>query len=345
MLVTLILLLVLQGQPRSPTRPDTIEAFEDLSMQAGAIQQSLKDGLPVYGKLIFPSGMKENMLDILLEGVDGSIVDKTISLPNGQFRFDHVKIGRYHIVIEGERFENVRQPLQLDARVFGAVNVDIRLYPRPGLAINNPGSSAPRPLVNVPRNAQKEFEKGLEEQRKGDVKKAVARYEKALQLAPNFYEANLQLGLYHLKAGNRIEATRLIEQAVKSNPISLSGRLSLARLYLQTEEFKKVIDTLKDAPYGIGSPDVHFLIGLAHYKLDELSEAEQALLQSVQLAPDTMGPGYLQLYNLYMKTRQPAKALRELDTYLEKFPNAADRSTIQDIADKLRKALSGGAGI
>jgi len=343
MLLHIMLILALQGRGSAPpprTGPPllgTSESDDLLSMQPGAIQQSLKDGIPVYGKLIFPPGLKDPMVDVVLESFDGVIVAKTNSGPNTEFRFNNVRLGRYNIVIEGERYENVRHMLEVDARAFGMINVEIRLRPRAGFESTN---VQPVLKANIPRDAQKEFEKGLEQQRKGDARKAAGHYEKALKIAPTFYEANVQLGIYHQKTGNGVEAARLLEQAVKSNPSSLSGRITLSRLYIQTEQFLKILDTLRDAPRGMGSADVYYLMGIAHYKLDNLAEAEKELQHSIEIAPDAMGGAHLQLYNVYMKTRQPLKALEALDTYIKKSPNAPDRAAIEDRAEKLRKALN-----
>jgi tetratricopeptide (TPR) repeat protein len=338
MLLKILLILAIQARGGSPTRPtiSTSETEDLLAIQSGAVRQSVKDGFPLYGKLIFPPGVKPTVIDVVMESFEGVIVAKTNSSPNAEFRFNNVMLGRYNIVIEGERYENVRQMLEVDTRSFGMINVEIKLKLRPGLD----GEAATMPArTTVPRDAEKEFMKGLEEQRKGNAQKAVPHYEKALKIAPTYYEANVQLGVYHQKNGNPAEAARLLEQAVKSNPASLSGRLTLSRLYMQTQEFQKVIDSLRDARGGMGSAETYYLMGTAHYKLDELQDAEKDLQQALELSPETMGGAHLQLYNVYMRSRQPVKALEALDGYLARFPNAPDRQNIEERAAALRKAI------
>ena len=65
------------------------------------------------------------------------------------------------------------------------------------------------------------------------------------------------------------------------------------------------------------------------------------MLHAATLWPDEAGPSRLQLVNVYMRTRQPSKALEQLDAYVEAFPDAPDHDAIKRRADQLRQMLGG----
>jgi len=130
----------------------------------------------------------------------------------------------------------------------------------------------------------------------------------------------------------------LLSRALDVNSASIAARTALAEIHFETADFRKTIDALSEvSKLGTSSADVYFMIGTSHYKLGALDIAEENLLRSLTLSPETMGQSHLQLHNVYLRRRDLPKALEQLDTYLQKFPNAQDRADIQSKADKIRK--------
>lgn len=314
-----------------------------LAFQSPTVLQSVADGFPVLGKLQFSQGVEPTTTEVILESEDGQVLDRAASSPNGDFRFKGVKLGRYWLVIEGEKFQNVRERLEIDVRTFGVVNVTLVLHPRMGVKPSSPAEdvvSVGMLRRKIPKDALKEYEKALEERKKGDGKKAVEHFQKAIKIAPDFYEGHLQLGLYLQKSGSRDEAIRSFEKAIELNPVSVSGRTSLGRLYLDSEQYQKAVDTENEAlKIGPAAADAYFVLGTAHYKLNSLALAEENLQRALTMSPETMSGARLQLYNVYMRGRRPLQALEQLDAYLTNFPNASNHAAIQEQADRLRQAL------
>ena len=263
MILTTILLLTLQGAslPGAPSQPQNPRLNDTLMTEAGAIRDSMRAGFTIMGKLKFPDGVAPSTIEVTLEGFDDSIVDKTPSLPNGDFRFRNVKVGRYYLVVSGERFDDIREPLNIEAQVGTVIDVTLSLRPRNG-AVKSAGTINVANLMKPPKDAVKEFEKG---------------------------------------------------------------------------NFQKVIDIIRGAT-GKPSPDTLVLLGTAYFKVNDLEQAEKNLQQALTISADTPD-AYLQLFNVYIRSRQPEKALQSLDTYLERFPAAKDRDAIKAQAERLRKTL------
>ena len=64
----------------------------------------------------------------------------------------------------------------------------------------------------------------MSEARKGDVKKAVADLQTALKIAPDYYEANLEMGLLDEKNHQYSEAEKFLNHAIEVNPSSMKAR-------------------------------------------------------------------------------------------------------------------------
>ena len=93
-------LLFVQGPPR--TTPFEIQRDQILP---GAARQSVVNGLPLEGQIIWEAGAEPAMVDVELRGSDETTVIGTMQATvSGRFRFSGVRYGVYWIVIESERF-------------------------------------------------------------------------------------------------------------------------------------------------------------------------------------------------------------------------------------------------
>jgi tetratricopeptide (TPR) repeat protein len=348
MIRTLILLLALQGSRaiisnsgRTSTDPGTLNA--------PGLTDHFKDGISIIGKIVFPSDVKPTFLEVELEDVNGHVVRSVKSGPNREFRFDRVLLpdfnATYFISINAEGFDVVHQQVVLTAANFTSAEITIQLKHAPGsLNADLEDVVSFKSLSQTPaKDAQKLYERAREQQRKDETKKAVDDLEKALKLYPDYYEANLQLGLEYEKQGRIDEATQLLERALKLNPGSMKARAALGQIYCDTGKFEEAAAMLKEAVrMGSTASSVYFALGLSLSKLDDLDRAEDSLRRAMVISNGSLGQGYLLLHNIYIKRKQLDKALQQLDAYLLKFPNAADREEVQSRADRLRKAVGPG---
>ena len=300
------------------------------------------NGYTIVGQLTSGSGAKPVGMDVSLEVDDGQEVARTVTGANGDFRFDRLRYGRYFVVVEGEKFWNLRERVTIDQGAFDNIRVSFTLKARPGM--DSPAAST----VSVdalrrpppPKEAQKEYEKAVEEQQKGQTRKAIEHLQKALKIAPDYYEACLQLGIEQHRAGRLEDAVRLFERAVELNDQSIPARHALGKIYFAKQEFQKSADMLVElTKIGVSDPEIYTLIGATFYRLNAFDRAEEHLLRAVALSPETTGPAHLQLFNVYMRSNRLPSALEQLETYLKRFPDAADRGVIEQQAEKLRQIL------
>src|SRR5204863_1845346 len=125
------------------------------------------------------------------------------------------------------------------------------------------------------------------------------------------------------------DAERLLQHAIQVNPASMKARASLGQRAYELNDFKKAADLLSEAArLGNISSDVYFMLGVSHFKLENFTLAEASLQRALAINPG-MGLANLALYNVYLRRRQLDKALVQLDTYVEKHPNAPDKEHVQ----------------
>lgn len=344
MLIAIMFVLALQS-PRSGTAdpiPNTVG--NGVSLMPGATRLAYADGLPVLGTLVFPDGVPPHFIEIELEAEDGTVVADTKSGPNGKFRFDGVKLGNYYFVIAVEGLQPVRQTFQLNTGSFGSASVTIPL--------RTFGSSGPvgEDIINIDalrkkihKDAVKALENAFQAQGKGDLDKFKSELEKALNVEPDFYEANLHLGLYLRDSGETGEAIRALASAARLNPASVRAHSALGPLYYDAGEFQKAVDELHEATrLGDTSAHVYFILGSAYYRLDEFERAESNLLRAIAVATEPMASAHLQLHNVYMRNQEGLKALDQLEIFLETFPDDPSRDDIESRAKRLRTAFKPG---
>ena len=313
-------------------------------LQSQTVLQSVKDGFPLIGQLHFEDGAESSIVEVeLRDESDSTVLDSATATLGGRFYFNEVKLGTYWIAIESERYQWVKHRLEVDlVRTFGVINLELSLYPRRALRDGTRVISLDALRRDIPKKAIEKLENAVKEFQKAEEKKGIDLLEEALEIAPDFFEAHLQLGFAHQRAGRREEAIASLATADKLNSASAGATTWLGRLYFETERFEEAIDTLtRRLEMGAVSADDYFHIGSSYYKMGLFAEAEENLLHAATQWPDEAGPSHLQLFNVYMRTRQPSKALEQLDAYVEGFPDAPDHDAIKNRADQLRQMLGG----
>ncbi len=308
-------------------------------MQTSAVPN--QRGVEVAGKISFGSGPTPDRQILLhLLTLDGTPIQTTRTLSFGNFSFKNVPRGQYFIHVNIEGFREVKQRVW----VTGQMWVDVALYEIPEVVETGGGSAdlhrvdAVTLAMRHPEEAVEEHEKSLRDSAKGDTKRAIERLEKALRLAPDFYEARNNLGVQYQKSGRLDDAESEFRRAHELNRNAAQPLINIGSLWLEQGDFQPALVVLREAVRLEGrSPAALYYLGYALYKLEQLDEAENLLIRALEL--DRASTTRLMLANVYRQQQKYDRALDQLEAYLEENPEGEERDAVGALRSSLLKQL------
>jgi Tfp pilus assembly protein PilF len=263
----------------------------------------------------------------------GAAMDSVYSDSQGTFGFHNLGPNPYTVSVNDDQYQPVQQSAIIaPSSLAPMVIVDITLVPkapakdssqvpakRPGA---NPGITDVREYsTRFPRPAMKEFEKGLKDDASGKKDDAIRHYQKAVDLAPDFYVAHNNMGSDYLSKSDFVSARRAFERVVQLNQSDAAAYFNLANVCMLMGEMPDAQRYLDEGMRR--EPDSalgHFLLGSLDIRTGKLEQAEAALRQAIRLSP-VMAQARLQLINLLMKRGRNADAADQLHDFVKAFPD------------------------
>lgn len=306
------------------------------------------------------AGVESSGIMVTLERQSGQILVQAFTDSRGAFRFQNVSAADQsndtyvYLVVEEEGFRPYRE--RLDGRqVRGGGMFTIYLEPEGAAPGANDGTAVDvrQLLAEIPEDALEEYERALEDAEDGDHDDAADRLERAVEIAPDYYDAWIDLGGQYNALERFDDAKRAYEQAVAVNPTGALAHVNLGALYYQegqrhavAENAIEALGTFAEAQASLEtaieldpvSVAGHFYLGATYYRMTRVDEAESEL----QLAIDIAGQhaqSRLMLINVYARQQRYADALEQANAFIDENPDAPERETIERVQSQLEAAL------
>jgi tetratricopeptide (TPR) repeat protein len=164
------------------------------------------------------------------------------------------------------------------------------------------------------------------------------QFKKAVQIFPDYFLAQQQLGLIYIDRAKFKESIEPLLKAVQINPKAADAHLGLGMAYVNLDQLELAVDELKRALSLDGKLfRAHLYLGMALLGLNDLDGAEQSLKEAYKLGGAAQARmAHLYLASIYDKRKQYAKAINELETYVRENPKAANTPKIQEAIQKLK---------
>ncbi|HLK31542.1 MAG TPA: tetratricopeptide repeat protein [Terriglobales bacterium] len=290
---------------------------------------------------------------LVLLTIRGAVMESTYTDGQGKFGFYALPPNLYSVEINDDNYQPVHESAELSPVGLTAF-VRVTLVPKPGakeaqpkeqFSGGNPNVSDVREYrKHFPKKAVKEFDKGTASDSSGKRQDAIRHYEKAIQLAPDFYPAHNNLGSDQLASNNLPAARAEFETVVRLNQTDATGYFNLANVCMlmnQLADAQHFLDEgLRRQPESsLGK----FLLGSLDLRTGKLGWAEQALRESVQLNP-LMAQSRLQLINVLLKEGKKAEALSQLHEFVTAFPSSPFRPQAEQLLRRLQAAAATPSG-
>ena len=306
-------------------------------------------------------------IDIIVSLIDqnGQIIDQAFTGIRGTFRLRRVNLFRLnpgnplYLVINEEGYKPYRKLLgQFDFRSGGIV-FTVYLEPedtkRTATGDSDQGLTVDvRQLqADIPEVATREYEAALEATGEGNYERAVEHLERAVEIAPDYYVAWIDMGGQYDRLGRYEDAKSAYLEASEVNSGGALAPLNLGALYYRQGDreradgnpqafgtFSLAREWLEQSiQLDPSSATARFYIGATLYRLDLYDEAEEMLLGAIITDEEYADDARSMLINVYTRQSRYGAALEQAAAFLEQHPNAPEREAIERVQSQLEAAL------
>jgi tetratricopeptide (TPR) repeat protein len=280
--------------------------------------------------------------------VRGAAINSTYADGQGRFGFYELDSNPYHVIVNDDDYYPVDELANLNLDQSQFVMVQIQLQPREKKNVDplarqaagsNPYMVDPADYnKRFPKKALKEYDKGLDAEKKGEKDVAIGHYEAAVRIAPDYYPAHNNLGTLYLGKSEFKSAEEQFREAVRLDQNEAQAYFNLGSVLMLTGRVPEAEYTLAqglqrrpDSAYG------NFLQGCLYERVGKLAEAESSLQNALRLE-SKMSQAYLKLVNLYIRQNRREDAITQLQAFLKGFPDAPAAPKAKEMLTKLQTA-------
>jgi Flp pilus assembly protein TadD len=260
----------------------------------------------------------------------GSVAGVTYCDYEGHFAFGDLLPNLYNVVIEGEGYQPVRLPVNVNPAIIQTNIVYVVLRPKPeeksrgapdGRSGGNPDSVDVAELAKkFPAAVIKEYEAGMKAEQHGDMNSAVVHYQAAIRQAPDFYPAHNSLGIRNLQKGDFKVAEQEFRRVLELNANSAQAYINLGNVLYVTRRNEEAKQALEAGLHLFPSSAMgHYLNGSVLARLGEFKAAEEQLKTARELDPK-MPQVPITLATLYLQTGREHEATAMFEAFLKEFP-------------------------
>ncbi len=167
--------------------------------------------------------------------------------------------------------------------------------------------------------------------------KAVKRYEKAVEKAPDDAESQQNLGIAYLKVQRWADAEATLRKAAQLSPGSAVIHAALGQALEKTGKAKEALDEYKAAlAIDPSRLDVQSNLGQAYFDAGQYDDAIEAYKGALKNKPADPSSFYNQLGYAYLKKGDTESALKWFERNVEVAPNSP--TTYYNLGQLYRKA-------
>jgi tetratricopeptide (TPR) repeat protein len=297
-------------------------------------------GMTVTGTVWLPNGSPAQRARVRITGSTGVSID-VLTDASGKYS-QQLPLGRYRLTATNpEDPQQFTDPVEAEGTRFNP-HVNAELFLRLPTTVDKPQSrgsvtSVAEASQNVPKDARKAFEEGVNQRKKKQFDKALASFTRAIELFPAYYQALVERGELRVNMDLIAEAIEDFDGAIELNKGYERALRGAGFCRLRLQKYPEAIEFLEQAI--LIDPSVahtHLFLGVASIVVGRNEQARSALTEALRLDRDRAVSAHVYLANLDTSEKRYKDAADHLKAYLSARPDAPDALRLKQREAELR---------
>ncbi len=270
---------------------------------------------------------------------------QTYSGEEGRFEFPAMEAGSYSLTATTiGNIQLISETVDTNTNRTATNKLNINLILRDAEA---PIKSRPRIITpaeaaqRIPKEARKAFQQGVRLKQEGERDQALLRFNKAIDLFPEYFQALSERGDLYVFQRKLDEAAMDFAVALTIDPQYGPALRGSGYCKLEKKEFAQAIDDFdRSISAEPENANTYLLLGIAYLELDRREPARRALLRALSFSTQSVPRAHIYLANLYALEHQYQQAADELRSYLDAEPAAADAKVLREMEARWRARVA-----
>ena len=277
---------------------------------------------------------------VWLHGATAPFEDTTLAGEDGHFRFRDLLAGTYTLGAfvpgRGEMRRTIEVgPSQADAKKRIELTVELRDGEFESRDLRRSMVSAKE--LAIPERAHREYEEAERRLARRDVEGAVAHFERAVELAPQFSEAWNHLGTIAYQARDYTRAETCFRKALDADPNSFQPLVNLGGVSINLGKFEEALQyNLYAALTRPNDALANSQLGMSYFYLGKLDLAQKYLTAAKRFDPAHFSHPQLMLAEIALRRQDRAAAAGEMEEFLQHHPDSPEAVGIKEKLTQLR---------
>lgn len=316
-------------------------ALPAYAFQFGSMDNQSNQNFSIAGNVYYgDTGRPAEHITVELRGSDDTLHAPQTTSGTGGYEFRRLIRGSYEIVINCQGYE----PVNITIDISVASTRGMTIYLKPILNEQRRSSSGPISAheLSMPQKARDLVTSGkkkLYQQR--DPQSGLQDFQQAVSIAPDYYEADYQVGIAYLALGKPDDAEKNLRKSIEiSHDNYAEPHVALGQILLDKGDTSGAEKTLlRGVELNPASSRGFYELGRAQITEKKLPEAEKAALQARTLAPD-FPMVYRLLSIIHLQQKNYNALMEDLDAYIKLDPDSPAGLRAKQMRDQVHAKLA-----
>ena len=271
----------------------------------------------------------------------GNLIEQAITPDSGEFTFRRLQRGRYILTFEANGFQN--EEIHLDLSFTSDKGISVYLKPVTAVLGSIPsGTTVSAHELSMPQSAREFVSSGRrklysEKNPEGGLKD----FQKAVAIAPSYYEAHREIAMAYLTMGKADEAMQSFRKSIEvSNDSYGDADVGLGTLLVEKGDIGAGAKALRrGVELNPNSWMGFYELGKLDLNRDRLDSALQSAEHARNLSPNAPLI-YRLLANIHLRQKNYAALLGDLDAYIKLDPDSPSGLRAAQMRDQISREVA-----